>query len=107
MTTLFAVGFWGWTQHDGWLKFLLAIGLPVLFALIWGVFAVPNDPSRSGKTVVKTSGWIRLILELAIFGFGVWAFYLSGFQVVSWFFIGVIVIHYLLSYDRIKWLLRN
>lgn len=107
MTVLFAVGLWGWTQHDGWLKYLFVVGLPVFFAVVWGVFAVPNDPSRSGKTVVKTPGWIRLILELAIFGFGTWAFYQSGFHVVSWVFVSVVVIHYLASYDRINWLLRN
>lgn len=73
MTALFSLALWGWTQHEGWLRYLLAVGLPILFALIWGVFAVPNDPSRSGKTVVVTSGWIRLIIELTLFGSGVWA----------------------------------
>lgn len=106
MTALFSLAFWGWTQHEGWVSYLLAVGLPILFALIWGVFAVPNDPSRSGKTVVVTSGWIRLIIEFVLFGTGVWAFYDSGYILVSWVYLGTVALHYFISFDRIEWLLK-
>lgn len=107
MTALFAAAFWGWRHYEGWLGVLLAILLTFLIAIIWGVFAVPNDPSRSGKTVVITPGWIRLIIELAIFGFAVWAFYNLGYFAVAYIFLGLIIAHYLFSIDRIKWLFRH
>lgn len=107
MTAIFAVAYWGWSQHEGWTKFVLAFGLPILFALIWGIFAVPNDPSRSGKTVVITPGWLRLIIELVIFGIGTWAFYNSGFHLIAWAFLGFVCLHYLLWIERIKWLLKQ
>ena len=107
MTALFAIGWWGWTMHEGWTKYLLAVGLPILIALVWGTFAVPGDPSRSGKTVVVTPGWIRLILELVIFGFGALAFYMSGHAVISFIFLGCVFLHYLLSLDRLRWLIRQ
>ena len=49
-------GFWGFMQSESWTRFLLVICFPLLFALLWGVFAVRNDPSRSGRTVVNTPG---------------------------------------------------
>jgi len=107
MTALFAVAFWGWKQHAGCLGILLAILLPILLALIWGIFAVPNDPSRSGKTVVVTPGWIRLIIELAIFGFASWAFYDNEHFAVAYIFLSLVVAHYLFSIGRIKWLFSH
>jgi hypothetical protein len=107
MTAIFAVAYWGWSQHEGWLKFVFSIGLPILLVLVWGIFAVPNDPSRSGKTVVKTPGWLRLVLEFVIFGLGARAFYDSGFQLTALFFLGFACLHYLLWIERIKWLLRH
>jgi hypothetical protein len=105
--TLFGAGFWAWSQFEGWLGITLAFVLPVLLAAVWGIFAVPDDPSRSGKTVVVTPGWIRLILEMAFFGFGAWAFYEKGYVWMSFVFIFVVLIHYLISFDRVKWLIRR
>ena len=78
IAALVAIGYWGWTQHTGVLRFVLAIGGPVLAAVLWGTFAVPDDPSRSGKAPVAVPGIIRLALELAIFAFAAWALYDAG-----------------------------
>ena len=43
-----AIGYWGFSEHTGIGRFLLGIGLPVIAAAIWGSFAVPDDPIRSG-----------------------------------------------------------
>lgn len=104
---LVAVGFWGWYQGGGWLRFILAFGLPILFAAIWGTFNVPNDPSRSGKAPVVTRGVIRLALELTLFALATWALYDVGFAKMSFTFGALVAIHYALSYDRIKWLLSK
>src|SRR5690606_19890911 len=52
LVALFAVGYWGWTQHQGVMRFVLAIGLPALLAAAWGIFRVPGDASASGEAIV-------------------------------------------------------
>jgi len=104
---LAAMAYWGWTQHAGWLRFGLAIGLPVLAAIVWGAFAVPNDPSRSGRAPVPVPGVVRLFLELVFFGLTVWMLYDTGAILLSIVMGVVVIIHYALSYDRIAWLLKQ
>jgi hypothetical protein len=107
MSALISVGIWGWHQSDGWLQFVLAIGIPCILSIIWGVFAVPNDPSRSGSAPIITPGIIRLILELGFFAFATWALYDLDLNQTS-FILGVIVaLHYIVSYDRIIWLISQ
>lgn len=43
LTALIAMGFWGWKQGEGLLRFVLALSIPIVAAVMWGVFAVPND----------------------------------------------------------------
>jgi len=50
---LLAMGFWGWRFGEGWLRFALAAILPIIAALLWGIFAVPSDPSRSGGAALS------------------------------------------------------
>ena len=107
MILIFVAAYWGWVMHDGWLRFLMAIGLPVLLAVIWGTFAVPGDPSRSGKTLVPTPGWARLIIEIMIFGFGIFMLDRLGYQTAAYVFFASSVLHYLLSTDRIRWLIKK
>ena len=107
LAALFFMGNWGWKQSDSWTKFLLAIGIPLVAVVLWGVFNVPDDPSRSGNAPVPVSGWIRLSLELVFFAFAVWAAYNSGLRNIAWIMIALTALHYLLSYDRIFWLLER
>jgi hypothetical protein len=100
-------GIWGFGLSDSWSRILLAILFPLVFALLWGVFAVPNDPSRSGKTVVATPGIIRLFLELALFGSSIWMqldLQHPKLALIIWI---ALVLHYIFSYDRIIWLLKQ
>ena len=100
-------GKWGYALSDSWPAVLLAILLAALFAVFWGVFAVKGDPSRSGKTVVPTPGFIRLALELTLFGSATWMLFNLGYHTLAWIFGGVTFFHYILSYDRIVWLLKQ
>jgi hypothetical protein len=43
LSSLIAIGMWGWRQTDSWLRFVLAIGLPIIAAVIWGTFAVADQ----------------------------------------------------------------
>lgn len=107
LVALYALGRWGWTQHDGWLRFALAIGLPLIAMALWGTFAVPDDPSRSGMAPVPVSGIIRLILELIFFATATWAFFAFGKSNWSTIFGIVVLVHYAISYDRIAWLIKQ
>ena len=106
LAALGAVGFYGWKLTDGPLRIVAAIGLPLIVAVLWGTFAVPDDPSRSGNAPVPIPGALRLGLELAIFGFATWTLYST--RAVSWSLVlgGLVLLHYALSYDRIAWLLE-
>lgn len=104
---LISLGIWGWKQSDSWLRFVLAIGVPVIITVIWGTFAVPNDPSRSGSAPVITAGFIRLIIEFGIFGFAIWSLNDIEWSRISLIFGIVVLSHYIVSYDRVFWLLTK
>lgn len=63
-------GYWGFKtgSYNTFMKFLLGIGVPALFAFIWGVLLAPKATIQIGEP------W-RLILELIIFGLACWALF--------------------------------
>ena len=107
LCALTAIGIWGWKQSDGFFRFVLSIGIPIILATIWGVFNVPDDPSRSGAAPVIVSGIVRLSVELAIFAFAIWSLYNIGSIRLSRILGIAVLLHYILSYDRITWLLTQ
>jgi hypothetical protein len=107
LCALAAVGYWGWSQHRGPLRVLMAFGLPLLLAVLWATFAVPDDPSRSGRAPVPVPGVVRLLLEWAVFAFAAWALYAAGSPNLAVLLAVVVVAHYAVSYDRIAWLVRQ
>lgn len=107
ITALAATGYWGWRQHAGWQGVFLAIFIPLAIAAVWGVFNVPGDPSRSGNAPVRVPGIVRLLFEIGIFSFGAWTFFDLGMVLTSIVFGSIVLAHYLISYDRIMWLLRH
>jgi hypothetical protein len=46
LAALAGMGIWGWQQGNGAMAYVLAIGVPVLAAGIWGTFAVRGDHPR-------------------------------------------------------------
>ena len=104
---LVVFGYWGWNSSEDFLRIILVVLLPLIAAVLWGTFAVLNDPSRSGKAPIPVSGIIRLILELVFFALAAFALYATGNEKYAWIFGSVVLVHYLLSYDRITWLLRQ
>jgi hypothetical protein len=107
MVALVALGRWGWTQAGGVLGFVLALGIPVVAAGLWGTFAVPDDPSRSGRARIPVPGIVRLLLELVFFGLATWSLFALGSTSLAWIFGGIVLVHYAVSYDRITWLLSR
>ena len=92
ITGLVALGVWGWVLGgDGIVKFVLALAAPIFAAVIWGIFAVPGDPSRSGNAPVIVPGLVRFILEIAFFSSVVWALSALHYSMLGWLF-GIVVI---------------
>ena len=104
LTALAALAIWGWTQHEGALRWVLAVGAPLLAAAAWGVFRVPNDP---GPAPVRLSGIGRLLLEAIFFGTAVAALFAADRPAFAMILGAAIVIHYSLSWDRLAWLVRQ
>ena len=105
ITALISLGVWGWNQSEGWPKYILVIGVPLIFAAIWCTFAVPNDPSRSGNAPVVIPGILRLILELLFFAFAVYCLNNLGYVKLSLIFGIITILHYFVSYERVLWLI--
>lgn len=107
LAALIAVGQWGWNLSSSLpLRLLLALGLPALMAAAWVTFGVPAD-RPNGKAPVPVPGMVRLLLELVFFAFPIWALISTGRVVPGAAFAAAVVLHYLLSLDRITWLSRQ
>ena len=106
IAALIAIGVGAYNLASGFVAWILGIGLPVVVAVGWGTFNVPGDESRSGEAPVVVRGIVRLVLEILIFTTGVVLLWFVSPVAAMVLGIGV-VIHYLLSIDRIRWLLAN
>ena len=96
---------WGWQHGSEWGQYGLAIGVPSAAVLLWGVFAVPNDPSRGGTAPVPVPGVVRVALEFALFGFAGWALFDIGATTLGWSFAAAVALHYVVSVERLVWLM--
>lgn len=104
LTALWAAGRCAYGQLQGPLRWLGALLLPAALATLWGVFAVPEDPSRGGAPVVAVPGWMRLLLELGFFAVGLISLRVSYGETWCFLFGGLLVLHYALAWDRLQWL---
>ena len=83
LAALYALGLWGWRHGDGVWRFVIAAAIPLIAAALWGTFAVPGDPSRSGSAPVPVAGVLRLALELGFFAAATLALYDLGYTVAD------------------------
>lgn len=97
----------GWHAGAGALRFVLALALALGFVALWGIFNVPDDPSRSGHAPIAVRGWVRLALEICLLCGGALGFELSGQTLPAAGLFLLILVHYGLSIDRIRWMLRR
>jgi hypothetical protein len=107
VAALIVFGMWGSNYSNDWLGIVLMIGLPLIAATCWGVFNVPGDPSRSGNAPIIVPGIVRLLIELLFFTAAILALYAMGYPRLSLLMGSVVAIHYLVSYDRLAWLLKQ
>lgn len=82
---LAAVGYWGFKTSSNWfLKILLGIGLPVLIAVLWGMFVAP-------KATYLLSGASYLTVELILLALGSLALFASGKPALAWIYTTVFI----------------
>lgn len=100
---LAAMCIWGLRQSPGQIRFLWAIGLPLVAGGLW-LSLRAQDHRRAGPG--RVPGIVRLGLELVLLGFAVWTVFDLGATTLGWIFGLAVVLHYALSYDRVLGLLR-
>lgn len=100
LAMLVALGYWGWSQHEGILRALLTIGLPLIAATLWGVFRVNGDPKDAP---VAIPGVLRLLLEWGLFAAAVILLAAAGAATAALIFGVLVMIHYALSYEHVRW----
>jgi len=87
---LAAMGYWGFTTQSGWLlKILCGIGLPVLIAVLWGMFIAP-------KAIRPLSGASYLIVELTLLALGSVALFASGKSTLGWVYTIALIVNKIL-----------
>jgi hypothetical protein len=87
---LAAVGYWGFKTGSGWpLKLLLGIGLPLLIAVVWGLFVAP-------KAMYPLSGIPHLLLALLLLGSGAAALFASGNPTLGWLYTIILIVNQVL-----------
>jgi len=128
LIALGAMAYWGWTQHNGVWRWIAALGLPLIAAVLWISFRVPGDMERMVQSFqgsngvlgeafrapaqprdgrVAVPGVVRLAIEALFFGGAVWLLALAGQLRPALIFGIIVVLHYAASYDRIRWLLSR
>jgi Protein of unknown function (DUF2568) len=92
LALLAAFAYWGFqTGSSTLVKILLGIGLPLLVALIWGIFMAPNSTRH-------LQGGAYLALKALLFGLGVAALMAAGRTTLGVLFAVVVVINTILLF---------
>ena len=82
---LAAVGYWGFKTHSGWtMKIIFGIGLPLLIAVLWGLFIAP-------RAVYPLTGLSYLMVELILLGSGAVALFASGKPTLGWIYTVMVI----------------
>ncbi len=96
-----------WKLGAGPGRWIGVLAVPAAAAIVWGVFNVVDDPSRSGAAPVEVGGVVRLALELTILIAGAAGVAFAVRAGLGVLFAVTVVGHYVVSFDRVEWLLRT
>lgn len=108
IVALSAVGFAGWRIGEGSVPgAVLGALFVVIAATFWSIFSVRNDPSRNPDPVIAVRGWVRLVIEFAVFGLAAWSLWAFVSRAASESFLTVVGIISLVGWDRLWWMLRH
>jgi Protein of unknown function (DUF2568) len=86
LCVLASIGYWGF-QYKNWIyKLGMGVGLPILVAVVWGIFVAPKSSHQLPLPY-------RLFVEFLVLGLGAYALYASGHTLLSKIFIGIIIVN--------------
>lgn len=92
LCSLATMGYWGFTVGKGsLLKVLLAIGAPLLLAVVWGAFGSPKAP-------IVLSPPFHFLLEVFVFGLPAILLFFIGKSTTAWIFVATFIINRLLMF---------
>jgi hypothetical protein len=92
LCALVALSYWGFTTGSGAItKVALGIGVPLVAALVWGVFVAPRAP-------VALPGFVVLLLQVLVFGSAAAGLVATGYRALTLAFAVVVVINTILMY---------
>lgn len=69
LSALAAVAYWGWSEHDGVLRWVLMVAAPLAIALVWGRWIAPKakhpaaDPARLGLEVLVFGSAVSALVD--------------------------------------------
>jgi hypothetical protein len=90
LSMLAAVGYWGFKSQSAWgMKILLGIGLPVLIAVIWGLFVAP-------RAMYPLRGISHVVVSLILLGLGLAALFATGNPTLGWVYAIILTINQIL-----------
>lgn len=105
---LILIGQWGWRLSDTPLRFVYAVGLPLLFAAVWLLIASEQDPiydpdagGRLPRARIMAPGGARLMLELTCAGFVVYTLLNTGQSFFALVYSLTVLLHTFWSLDRV------
>ena len=104
LCALAALIYWGFQAGEGLMKIVLGVMMPLLAAVAWGTFRVPNDP---GRAPVAVRGPVRLLLEITYFALAVAALSSAGQPTLAALLGIAVAINYAIMYERVIWLLQQ
>jgi len=92
LCALAALAYWGFQTGQSLVaKIGLAVGAPLLAAIVWGTFIAP-------RAAVPVPVWLWLLLQAVVFGSATAGLIVTGQQTLAWVFVLVVLINSLLLY---------
>jgi len=101
------IGWWASTWSLGWLGVFYSFAAVAGTMLVWGIFNVPGDESRSGKAPIVISGKTRLTIEAFVFFFATISIYKVLNVAFAGLFLASVIAHYIHTKARVLWLLKQ
>ena len=101
-----SIGIYGWhLGNGGFFGVIGAVFFVVIAAGVWGLCRTPGDLPR-GESRVPVSGSVRLLIEFTVLGLAVYGIWAAGSRAAAETLLTAGVIHYALTWERFRWLLR-
>ena len=86
LAALGSLAYWGFSEFDGVVQWLIGLGAPLLGAVVWGRYMSPKAPH-------PTVDPVRLLIEVAVFGAGVAALFAADATTLAVVFAVLAVLH--------------